>query len=206
MKKFSDIIANNSTASLFEVVQSVGIPQSRDQIIPGRMYGFSVMSPVNDLNPRTVSEINNGRIYYDLNPVGLVLFHQRFKEFSLILNLKVIPPAISSKLLEWYYSFSIQNGLDKYYKDGSLIPLDQRRLLDQRFQLITPSDLSTLTGVDNLNYAINKYNMDYVAEARLIDWDNFGQLIRPKPTTHGIFPDPVNLGKIYEDFITNSII
>lgn len=206
MKNFSDIIANNSNSSLIQVVESVGIPQTRDQILPGRMYGFKVMSPVNNLNERTVAELNNGRVYYDLNPVGLTLFHQRFKEFSLILNLKVIPPAASAKLLEWYYAFSQKNGLANYYEKGQLIPLDKRRLLDQPFQLITPTDLSILAGVDNLNYAINKYNMDYVAEARLIDWNNFGELIRPKPTTHGLFPDPVNLGKIYEDFITNTII
>lgn len=204
MKNFSDIIPNNSSSSLVEVSEFNGIPQSQEYIVPGRMYGLKVQSQINDINERTVIQLNNGRRYYDLYPVGLLLFHQRWKEFALILNLKVIPPVISAKLLEWYYAFSKQNGLASYYKEGKLIPIEERRLIDQRFQLITPTDLSALAGIDNLNYAINKYDMDYV-KARLIDWDNFGKLIRPRSTTHGIFPDPVDIGRIYEEFITKSI-
>lgn len=52
-------------------------------------------------------------------------------------------------------------------------------------------------GID-LNFAINKYNMDAVAEARLIDWDNFGMLVRPRFSQVGFFPEELNMQGIFE--------
>jgi hypothetical protein len=65
--------------------------------------------------------------------------------------------------------------------------------------------LSQIVGADNLNYAINKYRIDEIAEARLIDWDQFGMLVNPKISTRGIFPDPINMERVFTDFIENSI-
>jgi hypothetical protein len=147
-----------------------------------------------------------GKKYLDLNPVGLLLFHDNWKETALVLNLKVMPPRASAKILEAYWKFSQLNGLNNLFdKDGNLRPIEERRLIDQRFYLITPTALSAVLGVNNLNYAINKYDMDQVLEARLIDWDRFGMLVNPTLTVDGLYPDPIDLAKVYEDFLTNTL-
>jgi hypothetical protein len=117
-----------------------------------------------------------------------------------------MPPRANAKILETYWNFSKMNGLANLFdSEGSLLPLDQRRLIDQRFYLITPTALSNVLGVNNLNYAINKYNMDQILDSKLIDWDNFGMLVNPSLTTDGLYPDPINLVKVYEEFLTNTL-
>ena len=205
MKEFNLIPKNDGALPLNRVAESVGISQTRGQVIPGRFYYFKTMLPV----PSITEEFVNGytkKGYLDLNPVGLLLFHENWKETALVLNLKIMPPRANVKLLETFWNFAKLNGLANLFdKDGELLPLDQRRLIDQRFYLITPTALSTVLGVNNLNYAINKYNMDQVLEAKLIDWDNFGMLVNPSLTVDGLYPDPINLVKVYEDFLTNTI-
>mgnify|MGYP003346730713 CR=1 FL=1 len=111
-----------------------------------------------------------------------------------------------NKLMEAYWNFSLKNGLGNMFDhEGKLRSLDERRLIDQRFHLITPTALSNILGVDNLNYAINNYDMDLVLKARMIDWDQFGMLVNPSITTEGMFPDPINLARVYEDFLTNTL-
>lgn len=206
MKDFNSIPKNNSTLPLNVVARDLGIVQRRNEVIPGRFYSFRTQALVPNLNEEIVYEMT-GKNYLDLNPIGLLLFHDRWKETALVLNLKVMPPRASAKVLEAYWKFSQLNGLNNLFdKDGNLRPLEERRLIDQRFYLITPSALSTILGVNNLNYAINNYNMDQVLEARLIDWDNFGMLVNPTLTTDGMFPDPINLAKVYEDFLTNTLV
>lgn len=205
MNDFNTIPKNNSTLPLNVVAKDLGIVQKRGEVIPGRFYYFRTQAMVPTLTEELVYEIT-GKHYLDLNPVGLLLFHDNWKETALVLNLKVMPPRASSKILEAYWRFSQLNGLNNLFDgDGKLRPLEERRLIDQRFYLITPSALSTILGVNNLNYAINKYNMDHVLEARLIDWDNFGMLINPTLTVDGLYPDPINLAKVYEDFLTNTL-
>lgn len=205
MQRFEDITKNNGQFSLYEVADQFGISQNRSQFIPGRFYSLRITSQVPNLTENVVPRINDGKPYIDLNPLGLVLFHENWKETALVLNLKVIPPTVSSKLLEGYYQFSMQNGKDKLFKEGKLIPLSERSLIDQRFYLVNTSILSQIIGISNLNFAINKYNIDRVAEAKLIDWDNFGMLIRPRVDQRGIFPENLTLARIFEDFMTNSL-
>jgi hypothetical protein len=187
------------------VAEEFGLSQNRLQLIPGRFYALKTMVPTPNINEEFV-RLWNRRNYLDLNPVGLLLFHDNWKETNLILNLKVIPPVALNKILEAYWEFSLPNGLANLFKpDGSLLPLEQRRLIDQRFYLITPTALSNVLGLDNLNYAINKYDMDHVLEAKLIDWDNYGKLVNPKFSVEGLYPDPINIVKVFEDFLENSI-
>jgi hypothetical protein len=47
--------------------------------------------------------------------------------------------------------------------------------------------------------------MDQVLEAKLIDWDRFGMLVNPTLTVDGLYPDPIDLTKVYEDFLTNTL-
>lgn len=206
MQKFEDISKNNGSQSLYDAAESIGIPQSKFNLLPGRFYSLNAISPFPELSERAVASLNQGRPYYDLNPIGLVLFHEKWKETVLILNLKTMPPNASAKVLEVFYRAASQNGLDQLFKQGKLIPLEERQAIDQRFYFITPSVLSMLVGVNNLNYSINKYRMDEItAGIKLIDWDKFGSLINPKISTRGMFPENINLAQVYEEFITNSI-
>ena len=206
MINFKDISKNNGSLPLNVVSQQFGILQNRGQVIPGRFYSLKTFVQTPDITAEFV-QLHNKRNYIDLNPVGLLLFHDNWKETALVLNLKVMPPRASAKILEAYWKFSNLNGLGNLFnKDGQLLPLEERRLIDNRFYLITPTALSTILGVNNLNYAINKYNMDQVLEAKLIDWDNFGMLVNPALTIDGLYPDPINLAKVYEDFLTNTLV
>ena len=206
MINFKDISKNNGSLPLNVVSQQFGILQNRGQVIPGRFYSLKTFVQTPDITAEFV-QLHNKRNYIDLNPVGLLLFHDNWKETALVLNLKVMPPRASAKILEAYWKFSNLNGLGNLFnKDGQLLPLEERRLIDNRFYLITPTALSTILGVNNLNYAINKYNMDHVMEAKLIDWDNFGMLVNPALTIDGLYPDPINLAKVYEDFLTNTLV
>ena len=205
MKEFNLISKNNGSLPLNVVAESIGIPQNRGQVIPGRFYYFRTMLPVPSISEEFVKSYTK-KSYIDLNPVGLLLFHENWKETALVLNLKIMPPRANAKILETYWNFSKMNGLANLFdSEGSLLPLDQRRLIDQRFYLITPTALSNVLGVNNLNYAINKYNMDQILDAKLIDWDNFGMLVNPSLTTDGLYPDPINLAKVYEEFLTNTL-
>jgi hypothetical protein len=206
VKDFKDISKNNGSLPLNIVAREFGIVQNRREVIPGRFYSFRTQTTVPSLTKEIVRKIS-GKGYLDLNPVGLLLFHDNWKEVALMLNLKVMPPRASAKILEAYWRFSQLNGLNNLFDmDGNLRPIEERRLIDQRFYLITPSALSNIVGVNNLNYAINNYSMDQVREARLIDWDNFGKLVNPAITVDGLYPDPIDLARVYEDFLTNTLV
>lgn len=206
MKPFAQLDKNNGDRSLEQVTEEVGISINKGQFLPGRFYSLKINPPSQNLNQETVDVLSRGKGYLSLNPVGLVLFHQNFVEKVVILDLRVIPPQASAKILEAYYQFSLQNGLGNLFsKDGALSPLPSRQLLDQKFYFITTSILSGLVGIDNLYQAVNKYNIDDIASAKLIDWDNFGQLINPRISGYGVFPEPVNMQKIFEDFLIKSI-
>ena len=205
MISFKDLPKNEGTLPLPEVVNRYGIPQNRGQVIPGRFYSFKIQPDTPSITESYVYQ-KTGKAYLDLNPTGLLLFHDNWKEVALFLNIKIIPAIVQSKILEAYWNFSMQNGLQHLFdKEGKLIDLNERQLIDHRFYLITPSALSTYLGVNNLNYAINNYDMDTVIEAKLIDWDNFGQLVAPITSTYGLFPDPINLPRVYEEFLTNTL-
>ena len=206
MKKFDDIPKNNGNYTFRQVGESFGISQNRSQFLPGRFYYFNIESPLPELDEYSISKLNDGKPYYDLAPCGLVLFHENFKETVLILNLKVIPQQVSQKILEAYYYFSSQNGLSDLFKDDKLISLNERKLIDKRFYLITTTILSQMLGANSLTYAINKYNIDQIREAKLIDWDNFGMLVRPKFSSFGLFPENLNIEKVFENFIQKSLI
>ena len=206
MISFKDLPKNNGTLPLPEVANQFGISQNRTQVIPGRFYSFKIQPDTPTITEEYVYR-KTGKAYLDLNPTGLLLFHDNWKEVALFLNLKIIPSTVQSKILEAYWNFSMQNGLQNLFNNqGELIDINERRLIDQRFYLITPSVLSTYLGVNNLNYAINNYSMDAVVEAKLIDWDNFGQLVSPIASNYGLFPDPINLPKVYEEFLTNTLV
>ena len=187
------------------MAEDSGIPISKDRFLPGRFYSLEVTPEVPELTPEVVSTITNGKPYYDLNPIGLVLFNENWKQTVLILNLKVIPVGVSYKLLHAYYEFSRKNGLENLYLNDKLISLEERLDLNQRFYHITTTILSNMLGIKNLNYAINKYSMESISNIKLIDWDNFGMLAAPLFSDLGLFPENINMEEIFNDFIQNSI-
>ncbi len=205
MINFESLPKNNGKSSLQAVANSIGLRQNRSQLLPGRFFSFKIQSPSPILSPEVILKYTGGKSYLDLNPTGLVLFHENWKETLLVLNLKAIPPAVAQKLLQAYWYFSGPNGLYELFKEDTLIDLEERRLIDKRFYLITPTILRQLIGLNNINLAINKYNIDDIMEARLIDWDQFGELINPIPSTFGMFPEGISLESLYSDFITNAI-
>ena len=205
MKKFEEIEKNNGQFDLTQVAETFGVIQRRNQFIPGRFYSLNIVSNVPNLTEEIVPQLASGKPYYDLRPCGLVLFHDNWKETTLILNLRTMPIPVSAKLLEAYYEFSAKNGFQNLYRDGKLMPLTDRQLIDQRFYLVNTTILSQTLGFSNLNYSINKYNIDDIAEARLIDWDNFGMMVRPRFSQVGLFPDNLSMERVFEEFIANSI-
>lgn len=204
--EFNKLSKNNGRLPLVNAAEDVGLIQTRAQVIPGRFYKLTARVDVPQITSEWVYQ-KTGKNWIDLDPVGLLLFHDNWKEVALVLNLKVIPPQVQAKVLEAYWNFSKLNGLANLFnQDNQLRPLEERRLIDQRFYLITPTALSTILGVNNLNYAISTYRMDQVIGARLIDWDNFGSLVNPAISDYGFYPKPANLAQIYENFLTNTLI
>ncbi len=205
MKTFESLEKNNGQFSFEQLAQDLP-PANRLNLLPGRFYSFRIEFPFVDLNEETVRLYTRGKRYVSTNPTGLVFFHENWKETTIMLDLRVIPTAISNKILEIYWNFSLNNGLANLFDtEGNLRPLNDRQIIDQRFYMITPSLLAELSRADNLYYAINKYSMDDIASARLIDWDKFGMLVNPRLSDNGLLPNGVSLGAIYEDFLTNSL-
>ncbi len=205
-----------------EAANEYGIIQNIGSFIPGRFYSLKIEPVVLDLNEVTIPEINDKKPYYDVNPTGLVLFHENWRETTLILNLRVIPPRIADGLLHGYYNFAQKNGLANLHETtiekptaenglksarqiSKLKPLNERKSIDQSFYLVTASALADMLRIHSLDYAINKYNTDSIREAKLFDWDNFGMLVNPRITPKGLFPVPFNIVKVFEEFVHKSL-
>lgn len=205
--KFDKLVKNRGAKTLEQVALDHGTIV-RDIVIPGRFYSLRVEAPVPDLNEAAVNELNYGRGYYDLNPVGLVFYHPNWVESGsiIMLDLRIIPTRISSKILEGYYRAAMQTGLESLWnQNGELKPISERRGLDLPFYSATPSQLAYTIGASGLYFAINTYNRDQIREARLIDWDSFGMLIEPKISQYGLFPTPFNMEEVYSRFIENTL-
>lgn len=206
MKSFDQLPKNNGVLTLEQVADLKGIPVSATDILPGRVYSLKVLPPAETITADIVAQIT-GKDYLDLMPTGFVFFHPKWIENRTIimLNLRAIPQRIADKILEIFYRFSSANGMSRLFdQDGNLLPLTQRRTLDLPFYHITPTQLSQLVGATNLNYAINKYSIGEIANARLIDWDQYGSLVKPKLSLKGLYPTPIDIETIYNRFIQNS--
>jgi len=222
LKRFEDIPKNYGKLSFSEVANEYGVDVNVGSFTPGRFYSLKIEPTSPDLNEGIVLELNNGRPYYDVNPTGLVLYHERWQETTLILNLRVIPPRIADGLLHGYYNFASKNGLENLYNNKiekptnenklkvarryqEIKPLNERLMINQRFYMVTASALADMLRIHTLDYAINKYNTDSIREAKLIDWDNFGMLVNPRISPKGFFPTPFNIMRVYEEFIEKSL-
>ena len=214
MKKFEDIITNRAERTFSQVFEEYGVPMNRGEIIPGHFYSFSIEIP--NLNeswiPRSTQEYRENpegyiteKQYFDLNPCGLMLHHERWREFAIMINIKSISPILRAKFLAAHYQVAkpiVQKMYFESTENGKtveqLLPFKERGTKNAPLYGISQDLLQTVTGL-NLNYSINKYNLEAVRNARLLDWDRFGELPFAAIESRGMMMAP-NIGTILDIF------
>lgn len=209
MSKFEDIITNKRERTFSQVFFEFGESIPITSILPGHFYSFSNSPQMNiteDFIPVDSSEFSKypekyitEKQYIDLNPIGLVLYHENWRQRVLIVNLKVIPPIFRAKLLAAYY-FIAEKFITNLYLGEKLIPFNERGTLNLPFYGISQSVLQQVSGL-NLNYSINKYRIEELNNARFLDWDQFGELPFANIEDRGLlFARNFNLVDIFEIF------
>lgn len=209
MAKFEDIITNRKERNFTQLAYTKAERVNQTQIRPGHFYSFKIVPSFNlneSMIPRTYDDWFENpqqyiteKQYYDLNPTGLFLYHDNWRELALVLNLKVIPPIQRAKLLAGYY-FVAEKYISRLYKEDKLIPFKDRESLNLPLYAITPSVLQQITGLD-LNYSINKYKVEELREIRFLDWNLFGELPYANIDESGImYASNYTLADIFELF------
>lgn len=218
MIRIEDIVTNKGERTFSESFYEYGIDMTRNDILPGHYYMLEV--PVPNFNeawiPRSKEDWEENpelyitrNEYYDMSPVGLVLYHDRWKENALILNLKVIPPKYRTKVIMTHLNL-IEKSLDRlnvFDKDEELVPLVERRRMNLPLYGVTPSMLSELSNF-KLNYAINGYKLDKITRAKLLDWDRIGELPLANVDTRGlaISSSLFDAGDVFDIFENKQLI
>ena len=181
-----DILTNKGVRNISQVFSEYGEPVSRANILPGHYYSFNISIPNfnTDWVPNSIDEYRQNpsayitdRQYYNINPVGLAFYHERWKENALVLDLKIIPPALRSKIIITHLNL-IEKNLDAIgalAENEYTVPFNERGKMNLALYSITPSILEQATGL-NLKYAISAIKLDRVSRAVLLDWDNIGEL------------------------------
>ena len=214
MKKFEDILSNKAERTFSQVFGEFGIPKSRNEILPGHFYSFSIDIP--NINeswiPRNKEEYKETpdafiteKQYFDLNPCGLMLYHEKWREFAIMVDLKAINPPHRLKMLAAYYKLATPVIEKLYFEQTSggkitesLLPFQERGSRNAPFYGITQDLIQRVTGL-NLNYSINKYNLEAVSNAKFLDWDRFGELPYARIEERGMIYAP-NIGNIADIF------
>jgi len=193
VKTFEQIPKNDGQLNLLQVAKQFGIVQETNFPIPGRFYSLVVESPAVVLEESQVLFHSEGKPYYDLAPCGLVLYQPNWEkaDFALILNLRMMSPTASAAILGFYHKFAAKHGLQNLYRDGELLALKERMKPENNHPFYFTPAFFTLLDRD-LNFVINKYKINQIKETRLIDWDNFGMLVRPNFSRAGIFPENID--------------
>jgi len=210
MIKIDDIITNNRERGYSEIFEEKGQPIPRNMLVPGHYYSFDIEIPNITTNwiPNSKEEYNEEPMkfitpnqYYDLNPVGLALYHDKWQNNLIMINLKVIPPKYHPTIFNAHLniiekSLEIIGGLG-----GKLDPLEERLKQNLPMYGITSSILRQATGI-NLNSAINAYKLDYVKSAKMLDWNDIGELPTPTIDTKGLLlsSSTYNVNRIFELF------
>lgn len=207
-----DLITNNRERNYSQVFEEYGINVPRNSLVPGHYYSFKIEIPniSRDWVPNSDEEYKleperfiTNKQCYDLNPVGLALYHDKWKDNLIMLNLKVVPPKYHPTIFNAHLNI-IESSLDAIGGiDGDLIPIQERLKTPLPMYGITSSMLSQRTGI-NLNYAISAYKLDYVREAKMLDWDNIGELPMSLIETTGmVFSNGTyDINRIYDLFDT----
>jgi len=206
---FDDIITNKGERTFGQVAAISGIRVQTPEMRPGHFYSFeAVYSNLNEYKiPRDKEEWSKHpenfvteKQYVDVNPCGILLYHDNWKQHALVLDLKILPPVIRLKVLKGFYIIT-EKYLDKLYKDGKLLPFKDREKLILPFYGITVSMLQEVTRT-KLNYSINKYNMEDIRNVQFIDWNVFGELPFANVDDRGVFlaPNYITIDDVFEQF------
>jgi hypothetical protein len=204
MKKLEDIVTNKRERNFSQSFAEFGVTVSRNDVMPGHYYAFQIPVPNFNLGwiPNSEEEwkespesfITN-RQYYDVNPIGLVFAHNKWKHTALILNLKVLPPAHRAAVIMAHINI-IEENLDRlglWDDDSELMSIKDRKGMSLPMFGITPKILEEFTGF-KLGYAISGYKLDKVTGAKLLDWDRIGELPHANIDTTGLAMAPGAFG------------
>jgi len=212
MKKLEDIVTNRRERNFSQSMALHGIDVGRSDVMPGHYYMFEIPVPNFNLGwiPNSEEEwkedpdafITN-RQYYDLNPMGLVFAHPKWKETALILNLKVIPPNHRAALVMAHINIIEENlgRLGVWDDDMELASIRDRKNMNLPMFGITPKTLEDFTGF-KLGYAISGYKLNKITRAKLLDWDKIGELPHANIDTTGLAlaPGAFDITTIFKHF------
>jgi hypothetical protein len=219
MIKLEDISTNRGERNFSQSFNEFGIDVSRNEILPGHYYSLNV--PVANLNPMWVPGSTDefkenpkafitDKEYYDMNPVGLVFHHPDWKKNALILNLKVIPPKYRTNIIVAHVNL-IEKSLDRInalpWSKDKPVEFRERTKLGLPLFRVTPSILQQLTGF-KLGYAISGIKMDKIIQAKVLDWDNIGELPLANIDQRGLVVSPSlsGLDSIFNNFENKQMI
>ena len=196
MIKLEDIVTNSGDRSISRSFDEYGENISRNDMIPGHYY--SINMPIPNFNENWIPNSKEEYLenpaayitsnqYYNLNPIGLSFYHEKWKENCLLLDLKVIPPVYRSKIVMTHLNLIEKNlnEIGAFSKDADMIPFKDRGRLNQAMYNITPSILEQATGL-NLKSAMTGIKLNRVARAQLLDWNNVGEIPASGIDTRGI--------------------
>ena len=124
-----------------------------------------------------------------MNPTGLIFAHPKWKETALILNLKVIPPRYRANIIMAHINL-IEEDIKRLggfsdEEDAEMKTFEERKRMSLPMFTITPAMLEHITGM-KLAYAISGYKLSKVFRAKLMDWDNIGELPLANIDTRGL--------------------
>lgn len=194
------ILTNNRERNYSQIFEEFGEYVNADEFLPGHYYSFNISVPnfSEDLIPSSIEEYNSAASrfitqekYYDLNPVGLVFLHDRWKENVLMLNLKAISPIYRPKIILTHLNI-IEESLERinaFSEEDEIIPFNERKKLKLGMFGITLSRLEQESGI-RLRSAISAYKIEgeknKINNARVLDWNNIGELPLANIETKGI--------------------
>ena len=195
MKKLEDIVTNNRERTFSQSFHEYGIEAGRNDIMPGHYYTLEI--PITNFNTNFIPNSEDDfkedpelyithRNYFDMNTIGLIFAHSKWKETAFILNLKVIPPQYRSNIIIAHINL-IEDDLKRLgaFDDTELKSVEDRRRMNLPMYSITPAILEHITGM-KLSNAISGYKLDKVSRAKLMDWDNIGELHLANIDTKGL--------------------
>jgi hypothetical protein len=196
MKKLEDIVTNNRERNFSQSFAEYGVDTTRNDVMPGHYYALQI--PYTNLNsshiPNSEEEFKENpnmyvtnRNHFDMNPIGLVFAHEKYKETALILNLKVIPPSYRAAIIMTHINI-IEENLDRlglWDDDADLASIRDRKMMNLPMFGITPKIIEQRTGF-KIGYAISGYKLNKITSAKLLDWDNIGELPMASIDTAGL--------------------
>mgnify|MGYP001163794874 FL=1 len=205
-----DIITNNRERNYSQIFKEFGSGIARNSIVPGHYFSFNIEVPniSREWIPNSKEEYKaepakyiTSKPYYDLNPTGLVLYHNKWKDNLIMINLKVIPPKYHPTIINAHLNI-IESSLDKIGGiEGDLVPIEERLKMNLPMYGITSKIISQSTGI-NLNESICAYKLDMVKSASMLDWNNIGELPMSLVDTSGMVlaSSAYNVNRIYDLF------